>query len=90
MPKADLLLDKHEPRHDKTSNVVFEQVQHKWSCTSTEDGQRLEILDLESRGGVVCVVKTKALISFTFTDLRLCFRIMQNIGFLMTRLICYD
>ena len=32
--------------HEKTNNVVSEQVQHK---LSTEDGQRLEILDLESR-----------------------------------------
>ena len=29
--------------------MVSEQVQHKLSCTSTEDGYRLEILNLESR-----------------------------------------
>ena len=39
-----------EPRHEKTSILVFDLVQHKPGCTATEDGQRLEILDLESRG----------------------------------------
>ena len=29
---------------------VFGQVKHKPDSTATEDGQRLEILDLESRG----------------------------------------
>ena len=27
-----------EPFHEKTNNVVFEQIQHKPSCRSTEDG----------------------------------------------------
>ena len=27
-----------EPRHEKTSNVVSEQVRHKPSCKGTEDG----------------------------------------------------
>ena len=35
----------NEPRHEKTNNVVSEQLGHKPSCTSTEDGYRLEILD---------------------------------------------
>ena len=39
-----------EPPHEKTNNVVSELVLHKLSCTSTEDGQRLEILYLEIRG----------------------------------------
>ena len=42
-----------EPRHQKTNNVVSEQVQHKPSCTSTEDSLRLEVCDLESRGFVL-------------------------------------
>ena len=61
---------------------VFDQVPHKPGCTTTEDGERLEISDLGSRGIVLIrVVKTKALISFaklqtidrgyiTLTDLR--------------------
>ena len=43
----------YEPPRGKTNNVVFEQVRHKLGCTVTEDGQRLEILDLESRGIVL-------------------------------------
>ena len=35
-----------ELHHEKTNTVVFEQVQHKASCTRT-DGLRLELLDLE-------------------------------------------
>ena len=37
--------------------------------TTTEDGQRLEILDLESR---VVVAKTKALISYVINALLIC------------------
>ena len=44
-----------EPCCEKTNNVVSEQVRHKPSCTSREDGRRLEILDLESRGIVLSV-----------------------------------
>ena len=39
----------HDHKTEKTINVVFAQVKHKLSCTSTEDGYRVEILDLESR-----------------------------------------
>ena len=31
---------------------VSDQVRHKLGCTATEVGQRIEILDLESRGTV--------------------------------------
>ena len=27
-----------EPRHEETNNVIMEEVWHKSSCTSTEDG----------------------------------------------------
>ena len=37
-----------EPHHEKTKTVVPEQVRHKPNCTVTEDGKRLEILDLEN------------------------------------------
>ena len=59
-----------EPRHEKANNVVSKQVRHNPSCTSTEDGLRLEILGLESREIILSVQqktevqqKTKALIS---------------------------
>ena len=39
---------------------VSDQIQLKPGCTVKEDSQRLEILDLESRG----ILLTKALISF--------------------------
>ena len=42
-----------EPRHEKTNVLVSDQVRHKPGCTATEDGQRLEILDLESKGIVL-------------------------------------
>ena len=44
------LKDKIEPRHEKTNVLVSDLVQHKPGCTATEDGSRLEISDLESRG----------------------------------------
>ena len=44
-----------------------EQVRHKPSCTSTEDGYRLEILDLESRG-IVLSVTAKLISVFVFAN----------------------
>ena len=41
-----------EPPRGKTNNGVSEQARHKPACTSTEAGQKLEILEL-SRGGIV-------------------------------------
>ena len=48
---------------------VSDQVRHKPGCTATEDGWRLEISDLGSRGidCTIRVAKTKALISFAVT-----------------------
>ena len=43
----------NEPRHEKTNVLVSDLVRHKPDCTATEDGQRLEIPDLESRGFVL-------------------------------------
>ena len=40
----------YEPQHEKTNNVVSDQVWHKPGCIATGDGQKLEILDLASRG----------------------------------------
>ena len=43
----------YEPRHEKTNVLVCDLVRHKPGCTATEDGYRLEISDLESRGIVL-------------------------------------
>ena len=40
----------NEPVRKKTNNLASNQVRHKLACTVTKDGERLEILDLESRG----------------------------------------
>ena len=45
----------NEPAREKTNNLGSDQVQHKPTCTVTEDGERLEILDLENRGIVLSV-----------------------------------
>ena len=42
-----------EPRHKKTNVLVSDPARHKPGCTATEDSQRLEISDLESRGILV-------------------------------------
>ena len=46
---------KFEPVHEKTNELGSDQVQHKPGCTVTEDGKRLEILDLKRRGSVLSV-----------------------------------
>ena len=43
----------YEPRPEKTNILVSDLVPHKPGCTATEDGLRLEISDLESRGIVL-------------------------------------
>ena len=40
----------NEPPRGKTNNVVFEQVRHTPSCTSTEECYMLDILDISRRG----------------------------------------
>ena len=40
----------YEPHSEKTGLRVSDHVRHKTACTTTEDGQRLEISDLGSRG----------------------------------------
>ena len=45
----------NEPVREKTNNLGSDQVRHKPGCTVTEDGYRLEILDLESRGKALSV-----------------------------------
>ena len=55
--------------HEKTNSLDPDQIRHKPGCTVTEDGWRLEILNLESRG---IVAKIKALISFAVTAKLIC------------------
>ena len=68
----------NEPLHEKTNNMVSEQVQHKMNCTSTKDGYRLEISDLKSRGIVLSVYSCSEnkgadqLHCYCDADLRLC------------------
>ena len=62
-----------EPRRDKTCLGGGGGVRHRQGCTATEDGRRLEISDLESRG--------------IAANPRFCFPHMQKADFLMTRLI---
>ena len=42
-----------EPHHEKTNILVSDLVRHKPGCTAIEDGQRLGISDLGSRGIVL-------------------------------------
>ena len=70
----------------------FNQVQHKPGCTLTEDGQRLEILDLDRRGIVLdmkqnqrCWSAAHLLCSWSAT----LFLHMQKAGFLMMQ-VNYD
>ena len=42
----------NEPPRGKTNNVVSKQVRHKPTCTSTEAGEKVEILEL-GRGGIL-------------------------------------
>ena len=43
----------YEPRHEETNVLVSDLVRHKPGYIATEDGQRLDISDLESRGIVL-------------------------------------
>ena len=68
-----------------------DQGRHKPSCTTTEDGLRLAILDLGSRGLYYLCRENKGVDQlgvYRAADLRLCFYICKKACFLMTRLIC--
>ena len=62
---------------------VSDLVRHKPGCTASEDGQRLEISDLESEGIVLCSENKGAdqLRGYHEADLRLCFRICKTLVF---------
>ena len=45
----------NEPHHEKTNVLVSDLVRHKIGCTATQDGKRLEISDLGSKGIVLSV-----------------------------------
>ena len=65
-----------ESHYEKTNNVVSDQILHKPICTGTEDGWKLEILAVESRGNVLYNSKNKGadqLCSCCKAELCLCF-----------------
>ena len=51
---------------------VSDQVQHKPGCTAIKNGCMLEILDSGSRGIILSIAKTKALISWAVTVQLIC------------------
>ena len=59
---------------------VSDQVRHKPSCATTENGKRFEILDLDRRGIVLYSENKGAdkLRAYRTADLRLCFRICKK------------
>ena len=63
---------------EKTSNLGYDQVRHKPACIVIEDGWKLEILDLDSKGFVLSCSENKGadqLRGYREADLRLCFRL---------------
>ena len=78
MPSVNTGEETNKP--EKTNNLGSDQVRHKPRCTSTEDGSRLEILDLESRG-IVLSVQRKQRCTYCEADLRLCFRLCRLLVF---------
>ena len=72
----------NEPRHEKTNILVSDLVRHKPDCTAKGDGQRLEILDLGSRGSVLYICSENKCVDqlrgYRGADLRLCFRICKK------------
>ena len=72
-------MQSNEPQHEKTNVLVSDVVRHKPGCTATEDGERLEISDLERRGS-----ENKGadqLHGYSEADLRLCVRICKTLVF---------
>ena len=57
----------YELCHEKTNNVVSEQVQHKPGCSATQNSKELEISDL--RGSEIGLSGDR----IKGADLRLCF-----------------
>ena len=71
----------------KNNNVVSDQVPHKPRCTSTEDGQRLESLNLGHRRIAkypLCSENKKALISFTVTVHLVCAFVSSYVKYLFS------
>ena len=66
---------------------VSDQVQHKRGCTATEDGKRLEKLDLGHRGIVLCSKNIGAaqLCGYHAANLLFCFAYTKT-DFLMAQL----
>ena len=54
---ANIDENRYESVHENTNYLGFRPGTTQTSCTVTEDGYRLEILDLESRGIVLSVLR---------------------------------
>ena len=48
-------MEVNESPHEKTHDLVSEQVLHERTCTVSEKGKKLQILDLRRRGVVLSV-----------------------------------
>ena len=73
---------------NKPTILVFNQVQHKPACTVTDDGWRLEILDVESRGIVISESENKSADQLcSYCEDQPMFSPMQIVGFPMRWLI---
>ena len=71
---------KFELCHEKTNIPVSDLVQHKPGCTTIEDGLRLEISDLDTRGIVLSMLR-KQRRGYRKADLRLSFHICKTLVF---------
>ena len=83
-------------RHEKTNNVVSDQVWHKPGCAATDLMAKDWNFVLRKNRGItstIQVAKTRrrwsASRSYRQADLRLCFRICRVDSFLMTRLVYF-
>ena len=82
----------YEPQHEKTNNVVSDQVWHKPRCTATGDGWRIEILYLVKKGIVLSKERKQRHWSASRLPRSLSaslFSHMKNVGFFITRLIYF-
>ena len=74
----------NEPVREKTNNLGSDEVRHKPGCTVTEDGERLEILDLKVEELYYPCSENKGaeqLRSYCEADLHLCFRLCRLLVF---------
>ena len=61
----------NEPPHEKTNNVIAEQVLHKPSCTSIEDDLRLENVNFERNCTIRGADRLRTLRNFKLKKLKI-------------------